>query len=70
MTIEELEQSLRQCGATELVVQEGNLVTLKLAARSPGRGCPYIQETGDNLEAALRKTFRKARRVARKAEWK
>jgi len=33
MTIEELEQSLRQCGATELVVQEGNLVTLKLAAK-------------------------------------
>lgn len=68
MTIEALEEKLAQYCVAEMVVQEGNLVTLKLGIGLTSGDYPFVQGTGNGLEMALRDAFEQAEVLCAKME--
>ena len=68
MTVEELEEKMAKYCAAELIVQEGNLVTLKLGIGLCTEDYPYVQGTGDSLELALNHAFGEAEKLCAKMD--
>lgn len=63
MTIHDLEQRMADYCVNELVVQGGNLVTLKVGIGVTRADDPYIQGMGDDLESALNNAFEQAKQL-------
>ncbi len=68
MTVDELQEKMERYCTAELIVQEGNLVTMKLGMGLSSGDYPYVQGTGDTLEAALFSAFGEAERLCAKME--